>query len=331
MESKRKIDMSVYTYEFMPLEARQKRLFELVTETRVEELKARKQEVLQKYLDRIASGELVPRMGNKKYRCKTLYNQGGVMIFKMENVKDETYDWDFGVARHQIGPHCHVIIDNRKDVQHIAIERKVKAFSSPNVVKNILNETLRPLLREEGLRFEINPQYHPEDFWNYIQANREYGIREVRFYFPYPNLPAISDKYGDMMKAIGVDYNCMPGLILCAPDDMDILLDPEDKQLNFWVEAASESGIPVAVQSKRRGARLYLVGKNSPVIWPIDKLMFDRLDPDPQSPRQEQMQLEFMPEDEKSCIEGQIMAFLNKGRVPSVTAVTRIENRGKPV
>ena len=249
----------------MPVEKPQNTLFESKEdiEKRIEELKQHKQEIMQKYIDRIANGELVPKLGNKEFRCKTLYNSGGVTIFKMENIKDEAYDWNFGVERHKIGPNCHVIIDNRKDMQHIAIERKPKAFSSPNIVKNILSETLRPLIKQEGLLIEINPQFHPKDFWDFIDANREYGIKEIRFYFPYPNLPAISDKYGNAMKEIGIDYHCMPGLILFAPDDLDMVLDREDPGLNFWIEAAGESGIPVAIQTKKKGSRIHLVGKNN--------------------------------------------------------------------
>lgn len=80
----------------MPVEKPQNTLFESKEdiEKRIEELKKHKQEIMQKYIDRIANGELVPKLGNKEFRCKTLYNSGGVTIFKMENIKDEAYDWN---------------------------------------------------------------------------------------------------------------------------------------------------------------------------------------------------------------------------------------------
>ena len=316
MASNHKIHLPVYTYEFMPVEKPQDTLFETreCIQKRTDELKLHKQEILQKYLDRIATGELVPRMGKKEYRCKTLYNNGGIIIFKMENIKDETFDWNFGVEHHKIGPNCHVIIDNRKDMQHIAIERKGKAFSSTGVVKNILCETLKPLLRQEGLVFDINPQFHPRQFWDFIDANKTCGIKEIRFYFPYPNLPAISDKYGDAMKAIGLDYHCMPGLILFAPDDLDMLLDRQDPTLNFWVEAAGESGIPVAVQTKRKGSRVHLVGRNKCVTWPIDTEVLDRLDPCPEEVCQTQLRMEFLDADDKERVQEKIIEFVNNGR-----------------
>ncbi|MDY2641615.1 MAG: hypothetical protein SOW01_04460, partial [Mediterranea sp.] len=295
------LQLPVYTYEFIPLEKPEGNLFQSKEEIEkhIEDLKLHKQEILQKYIDRIVKGELVPRMGDKEYRCKTLFHEGGVTIFKMENIKDESYDWNFGVERHRIGPNCHVIIDNRKDMQHIAIERKIKAFSSTNVVKNILCETLKPLLKSEGLLLEINPQFHPKEFWDFIEANRQYGIKEIRFYFPYPNLPAISDKYGEAMKRIGLDYHCMPGLILFAPDDLDMVLEHEDQVLNFWLEASSESGIPVAVQSKRMGSRMQLIGKNKCVTWPLDKKVLDMLDPQPEMAQQQQLLIDVLDTDEK--------------------------------
>ncbi len=310
------LQLPVYTYEFIPLEKPEGNLFQSKEEIEkhIEDLKLHKQEILQKYIDRIVKGELVPRMGDKEYRCKTLFHEGGVTIFKMENIKDESYDWNFGVERHRIGPNCHVIIDNRKDMQHIAIERKIKAFSSTNVVKNILCETLKPLLRSEGLLLEINPQFHPKEFWDFIEANRQYGIKEIRFYFPYPNLPAISDKYGEAMKRIGLDYHCMPGLILFAPDDLDMVLEHEDQVLNFWLEASSESGIPVAVQSKRMGSRMQLIGKNKCVTWPLDKKVLDMLDPQPEMAQQQQLLIDVLDTDEKALVREKITEFINNGR-----------------
>ena len=310
------LQLPVYTYEFIPLEKPEGNLFQSKEEIEkhIEDLKLHKQEILQKYIDRIVKGELVPRMGDKEYRCKTLFHEGGVTIFKMENIKDESYDWNFGVERHRIGPNCHVIIDNRKDMQHIAIERKIKAFSSTNVVKNILCETLKPLLRSEGLLLEINPQFHPKEFWDFIEANRQYGIKEIRFYFPYPNLPAISDKYGEAMKRIGLDYHCMPGLILFAPDDLDMVLEHEDQVLNFWLEASSESGIPVAVQSKRLGSRMQLIGKNKCVTWPLDKKVLDMLDPQPEMAQHQQLLIDVLDTDEKALVREKITEFINNGR-----------------
>ena len=310
------LQLPVYTYEFIPLEKPEGNLFQSreEIEKHIEDLKLHKQEILQKYIDRIVKGELVPRMGDKEYRCKTLFHEGGVTIFKMENIKDESYDWNFGVERHRIGPNCHVIIDNRKDMQHIAIERKIKAFSSTNVVKNILCETLKPLLKSEGLLLEINPQFHPKEFWDFIEANRQYGIKEIRFYFPYPNLPAISDKYGEAMKRIGLDYHCMPGLILFAPDDLDMVLEHEDQVLNFWLEASSESGIPVAVQSKRMGSRMQLIGKNKCVTWPLYKKVLDMLDPQPEMAQQQQLLIDVLDTDEKALVREKITEFINNGR-----------------
>ena len=310
------LQLPVYTYEFIPLEKPEGNLFQSreEIEKHIEDLKLHKQEILQKYIDRIVKGELVPRMGDKEYRCKTLFHEGGVTIFKRENIKDESYDRNFGVERHRIGPNCHVIIDNRKDMQHIAIERKIKAFSSTNVVKNILCETLKPLLKSEGLLLEINPQFHPKEFWDFIEANRQYGIKEIRFYFPYPNLPAISDKYGEAMKRIGLDYHCMPGLILFAPDDLDMVLEHEDQVLNFWLEASSESGIPVAVQSKRMGSRMQLIGKNKCVTWPLDKKVLDMLDPQPEMAQQQQLLIDVLDTDEKALVREKITEFINNGR-----------------
>ena len=312
----KKINLPVYTYEFMPASEETNGLFESAeaVKERNKELMSHKQDLMQKYLEDIAKGDLVPTMNDKQYRCKVLYNKNRIVIFKIEHVKDETYDWDFGTATHPIGPNCHVIVDNRTNMQHIAIEPKQKAFSSTNVVKNILNETFKPLFKKEGLLFDIKAQYQPSEFWDYVDAEKMYGIKEVRFYFPYPNLPAISDKYGEYMKQVGLDYTCMPGLILYAPDDMDMHLSKNDIGLNFYLEAAGESGIPIAVQSKRKGSRMHLVGRSTNQRWQLDRTTLEAIDPNPSHAQTNQMALEFMEQEKREATEEHIMMFVNNGR-----------------
>lgn len=168
--------------------------------------------------------------------------------------------------------------------------------------------------KQRGTAGRVGTQFYPKDFWDFIEANRVYGIKEIRFYFPYPNLPAISDKYGDAMKGIGLNYHCMPGVILFAPDDLDMMLDREDKEQNFWVEAAGESGIPVVVQTKRKGSRVHLVGRNKCVTWPFDKNILEMLDPRPDDTQQKQLKLEFLEDDEKARVQEKIAEFINNGR-----------------
>ena len=116
------------------------------------------------------------------------------------------------------------------------------------------------------------------------------------------------------MREIGIDYHCMPGLILFAPDDLDMVLDSENPELNFWIEAAGESGIPVAVQTKRKGSRVHLVGKKKCVTWPLNKSVLEKLDPKPDETQQMQLQFEFLENDEKAMVMEKIIEFVNNGR-----------------
>ena len=74
MGSHRKLQLPVYTYEFAPFEKAEPTLFETKEsiQQRMDYLKEHKQEILQKHLDRLATGELVPQLNGKSYRCKVL-------------------------------------------------------------------------------------------------------------------------------------------------------------------------------------------------------------------------------------------------------------------
>ena len=112
-------------------------------------------------------------------------------------------------------------------------------------------------------------------------------------------IPQLSDEELDKVADTAIDYKCMPGLILFAPDDLDMELSKEDVLLNFWLGAASESGIPIAIKSKRKGARTHLVGRNSSITWGMDRSTLEALDPKPDEAESKQMQLEFMGQENK--------------------------------
>ena len=62
-----------------------------------------------------------------------------------------------------------------------------------------------------------------------------------------PSLSAISDKYAEALKSVGIDYGTNSPGILFAPDDPGQNLDPNDLPLNYRIVPADESAHPVAL------------------------------------------------------------------------------------
>ena len=70
----------------------------------------------------------------------------------------------------------------------------------------------------------------------------------------------------------------------------------------------------MAVQSKRMGSRMQLIGKNKCVTWPLDKKVLDMLDPQPEMAQQQQLLIDVLDTDEKALVREKITEFINNGR-----------------
>ena len=82
----------------------------------------------------------------------------------------------------------------------------------------------------------------------------------------------------------------------------------------------SEPGL-MAIQTKKKGSRIHLVGKNKCVTWPLDKKVLDTLDPQPNKVQQQELKLEFLEEDEKARMQEKITEFVNNGRFIKIGTV----------
>lgn len=147
----------LYTYQFSPIQNR-KNLFE--SELTDEELMNKKQEIFQE----IFSMDFKYSRQNKHYNQRIEFNQGNFIIFQLANNKNTILESEFHKTKQPNFPSCWVIIDNRKDMQRIAIEEEIVAFKDTDVVKNILLSTYNRYLNEKGLSIAIQKEYKNLNF-----------------------------------------------------------------------------------------------------------------------------------------------------------------------
>lgn len=199
----------------------------------------RKQEHFQHFFD-ICQGKSFYHIKTRHY-INILMNEGNVIIFQIDNEKNITVEENFRKRQTQDHPSCIVIVDNRKDIQRILIENN-HAFTNPDVVKNLLKNIFRRHMKSYSLYIDINAATNPRDFWKTVGKYKK-GIKELKFIFPYANLPRISDKVGPYLdyKALSEDTNCAPVVYLKAPTGV-LELDENNPRLSAIVAGSSEVG-----------------------------------------------------------------------------------------
>ena len=225
-----------------------------------------KQDLFQKILDQDLSGErpfkCVRKQGkgvpfDKDYTSQILWTQDGITFMQIENRRERLDHKDFKKYQGEDYPWCNVIIDNRHDVQHIAIQNN-NAFSSTDAVAAILKDSFNDRLVKYYLEFEIDAMYQSRAFWSVIDRYKDVGIKMIQFDFDFPNLPWASNSLmglNEGAKRLGA----RPSAKFTAEDGGRLLIDSEnkDEDIETLTHACSGTGADILVQPNGNNALVH--------------------------------------------------------------------------
>lgn len=255
----------VYTYQFSPIVTKQRNLFENNPQS-LADIMSHKQEIF----GSLFNDELRFVGKSTEHSHRILYNQDNIIVFKLANRKYQNLEEDFNIRRHEYSPSCLVIIDNRRNIQHIAIEEDVVAFQDTQTVANILTQTFSNYLRRHRLRIEIQREFQDSEFWNLI---RQYpnGISMVRFTFSYPNLPRVSSSIDNMISEASRVTNSQQTIFeFNAAPNNQLTLEKRNRKLSGLAKASADSGNVITLKAK--GYRRYIQTGHTSKSLEIDNL-----------------------------------------------------------
>ena len=198
--------------------------------------------------------ELKFKKGNKLYNHKMLFCQGGFFVFKIANDKSVNLEENFTKCKHEYSPSCNVIIDNRKDVQIIAVEEKKNVFKSTDVVSSILQDTFSKYLQSYRLSIDIRRIYDETDFWTIVAGNRD-SIEKVRFRFSYPNLPALNKNVKEAIAEVAKSTaSGNTEFTLEAQKGYSLNVSKKDSNLSSLVQMSADGGEEIKIKIKKLAA-----------------------------------------------------------------------------
>lgn len=235
----------IYTYQFFPIKNTQYECFG--DKYSDDELMKRKQDIFSSI---ISNKELIYKRRNKTHGHKLLMNKDDVLVFRIANSKKLTLENNFKKQEHDYTPSCLVVIDNRKDVQRIAIEDDQKAFGDTTFVSNILLSTYNRNLEKYGLGISIQREYEKNEFWSVIKKYPE-KITMIRFHISYPNLPRLNSSVKDLIattnkstnsKSTTIEYKAHPGESLTISED--------DQNINDLSQVSADGGDEIQIKAK---------------------------------------------------------------------------------
>lgn len=236
----------IYTYQFSPIQHSGANLFG-GDRFAAEEIMSRKQDILGEI---ISDGLLSFDFRNKIYAHRILLDTQGIVVLRLANSRNAVLEREFQKEKIGYAPSCLVIIDNRKDIQTIAIEEDSSAFHDTEQVVRILRSTFNRLLRPFGLSLYIRKAYQESEFWDIVNSHKD-RIELVRFHFSYPNLPRVNKTIKEIISATSRSTNSKQsslGLKAAAGETLE--LDKSNEELNDLAGYAADSGDQIELKAK---------------------------------------------------------------------------------
>ena len=257
----------VYTYQFVPLQHFQASLFGEENLQTSEQAMMHKQEIFSNLLEK---DDLTFSFKNKIYGHKILLNSMGITVFRIANNKIATFEKEFQKRRIEYSPSCIVIIDNRENMQYIAIEEDVIAFYDTEQVSKILQSTFNKQLKNYGLKLNIQKTYQKTEFWNIVNKYKD-KVELVRFHFSYPNLPRVNKTIKEIIASASKSTNSKQSSFeLKSASGESLFLDQSNQELNDLANYAADSGDEIEIKTK--GIRSFLKTGSTSVSIEINDL-----------------------------------------------------------
>ena len=183
-----------------------------------------------------------------KHKVYHLNCANNIIVMRFANNIDIPVEIDFNPALAKDEPSCFVIIDNRDNLRTVAIQKRKKAFGSPNLVAKIIAMVVHErLYKEHCYSFDLLPEYYPEDLykaWEKLQQHTS----ALRFGVPDMTEEEIRAKVAELktkQRDYQVDDSLMEPLIRLAVEAKKAkykhlyTVMPEDKKTALWVDKSS--------------------------------------------------------------------------------------------
>lgn len=235
---------NIYTYQFKPI-YQQRTLFCSNPDLAAQEAMKKKNLI---FAEALKKATFVYR--KKRHNIQFLVSTGDFFIFRISNPRKIKIEKSFTVIEDTNEPSVYVVISNDKEVQRIAIQQDLLAFSNTDVIASIIANSIRQVLQDAFLQISIRREYSRSEFWDIIKANRG-QVTSIRFQFDYPNLPRVRSLIPEMLKGASArTRSSTTTLGFEAEKDKTLYVDENDIDIQDLNNGAADCGAKVTIGIK---------------------------------------------------------------------------------
>lgn len=234
--------LSLYRYQILPIDVQPNLLFDL------EKLIQKKNFYFQ---EAVLNLKISGKDENKRRYSYELvrYIESKIMMITSRQKKVKYIREDHTEDKIASFPFVHLIFDNDKDYQILAVENK--SDYKPATIVNLLEKTLQNYLKKDNLTVKFSPIYRENDFWLYLEKNKN-NISSVTFSIITPNMSNISSRLCDDIKTTAkMTGAAVTDLKLSADKNGSLHIDQGNTMLDGIIDYTSQGGGEISAQSKK--------------------------------------------------------------------------------
>jgi hypothetical protein len=200
-----------------------------------------------------------------------------IIILRIAANKKKNFEQNFTDVSEDWNPSSLVIIDNRKDIQRIAIQVKRHAFDARKMA-SMLQRVFAEKLKNDHIMIEIVPKMYSGDFWKVTDRYRgriqhvkfdftRYFLKEVRRLVKNDLPEGPVTKLLDGLEAFADTMHIDPSLIAKASNG-SVEINKTDEQLQALVRVSAATGQPIKIVTlDGMSYDCYLTGGKEPTVW----------------------------------------------------------------
>ncbi len=215
--------------------------------------------------------------GKSEITSKLLYQKDTMYYFKIGVKRNaKVFRKDFSESTIENYPNIIVAINNSPDVQKIAIQDNIKAFSDCKTVSHIIQDTIDVKLKSYNLSMMTEPLFDRKEFWNLVRKYPK-QIKQLTFDLISPNMANISRNLDLNLRQIYEDTNTQKTKIELNADAESYLdIKESSKFINTIVDYSAEGG--GNIQMRVAGIRKKIHTAESPTEFNVDENLLKNAD-----------------------------------------------------
>ena len=267
------VSFELYRYQLLPVTRHaQQNLFHEIKS--VEDIEKNKNHFVGEIL------KSFPKILHRAYDLnqKKIFYENDVLCLKVAVQKSlERNNVNFRREKIEDWPNITILINNKQNIQMIAVSKNEKAFSSSGTVIKSIQTLINNRLKEYQLQMHTEAMFDKKEFWSIVTSNQT-RLKSIKFELISPNLANISSKLKLDLKQLNKDTNShKTNLEFNSPIGATLEVNQGNVMINSLLDYAAEGGGDISFVIK--GFKKKIHTSSSVKTVEVDELMVDHLTP----------------------------------------------------